>query len=245
MVLNSAYLSVLISLISFALSYEILSTATQANSTITPDSSNTAYPLSYCGFNLIRANYKSTPLDLSPKSHIGSRFLQETRENEWSSLRIHIEYMDLNIPNSQIDYIKRIVKGSVKWYENTLKVKRLTEKLKLESLEDCVEVKVPQKDKTEGEDADIILYFTAGRKYPSIFGYASNCATDAETVQPIAGILYIDTSSLSQLSDEDLYSTAIHEMAHLLGFDPELFPNFTKPDGTKYSTDEMFINSND
>jgi leishmanolysin len=208
------------------------------------ESSTSSSLPSRCGFSLHKPAAPPVSISLAPDSPSHSRFLTDNRAEDWDNLRIQIHYISLDIPDSEQDYIKHIVSGSVKWYENTLKVHRIKDKLKFSNVQVCDEVAIPEDHKDVGVDADMILYVSAGKKSNQYVGYALYCINDIGTGQPVAGHLYLDTTSIDKLSDEDFYATAIHEMAHALAFNPELYPSFLKPDGKVYTVDEMFVQEN-
>jgi len=177
---------------------------------------------------------------IHPARH-GGREGQLARESDWQPLRIHIEYIDLDVDSDQEDVLKnQIIKGAVEYYESALKVKRLTSNLVLAGIDECIDVSVPEEHQTTGVDADVILYVTASSGDSSVVGWASYCANDVATGQPLAGQFHIETTYWDSFSTEDLLSTTIHEIAHVLAFNPSLYSDWRKSNGSKYSTSELY-----
>jgi hypothetical protein len=171
------------------------------------------------------------------KSNIDGRSL---RSSEWQPLRIHIEYMEMNVTSEQEDILKnQIISGAVQYWESALKVKR--NNLILTETDECAYVTVPEEHQTEGVDADIILYVTSGRDDTSgLVGWASFCAVDSATGQPVAGQFHIETTYWDTFSTEDLLVVIIHEIAHALAFHPLLYSSWVKPNGDNYNTAELY-----
>lgn len=177
---------------------------------------------------------------INPTRHAG-REGQTARESSWQPLRIHIEYMTFDVDSDQEDVLKnQIIQGAVDYYESALLVKRLTSNLVLAGIDECIEVEVPESHQTEGVEADVILYVTAGSGDDSVVGWASYCANDYVTGQPVAGQFHIETTYWDSFSTEDLLSTTIHEIAHVLAFHPSLYSEWRKSNGSTYSSSELY-----
>jgi hypothetical protein len=172
------------------------------------------------------------------KSNIEGRAL---RSSEWQPLRIHIEYISMNVSSEQQDILQnQIIPGAVQYWESALNVKRSSGNLILNGTDECIYVTVPDEHKTEGVDADVILYVTSGSNDPSVVGWAAYCVQDLSTGQPVAGQFHIDTTLWDTFTTEDLLSVTIHELAHALAFNPNLFSSWVKPNGVNYNINEVY-----
>jgi hypothetical protein len=190
-----------------------------------------------CGLDLIsnHAQY-----ELSPTLNQGRENL-EAREDNWSPLRIHLEYMEMDVDSDQEAMLKdQIIAGAAEYFQSALMVQRLTSDLVLPGIPECIGVSVPEEHQTVGVPADIILYVTAGSGNTSVVGWASYCVTDKVTGQPLAGHFHMETTFWDKFSTEDLLSTAIHEITHVLAFNPSLYFRWRKPDGSNYSPSELY-----
>jgi hypothetical protein len=149
--------------------------------------------------------------------------------------------MTMDVSSQQKDILEnQIISGAVHYWESALTVKRSSGNLILAGIDECIEVTVPTEHQTTGVDADVILYVTSGSTDPSVVGWASHCAVDHTTGQPVAGQFHIETTYWDTFSTEDLLSTTIHEIAHVLAFAPSHYSNWLKPNGNNYSSNELY-----
>ena len=119
----------------------------------------------------------------------------------------------------------KIIHGTKEWYENILSIKRLNNNLVM-GVDECVSVNVPDYHKTTGVAADVIIYVTAGQTDDSAVGWAAVCALTSDRY-PAAGRLHLESQAFKSSSFEDILSTSIHEVAHILAFNSELYSYFT------------------
>ncbi len=105
-----------------------------------------------------------------------------------------------------------------------LTIQRLTDNLVI-PFDDCSGVAVPDEHKTTGAAADMIIYVTAGNDDPTSVGWASSCALNSDRI-PAAGRLHLESGALDSLSFEDQLATVIHEIAHLIAFNPSFYTYF-------------------
>jgi hypothetical protein len=178
--------------------------------------------------------------------HLTSRHLASEsgfeREDDWDNIRIAVEYYQTDIGSDDLQYVKSIVENAITWYENVLSVKRLTDNILLDdSYIDNEELggwTPPDSYFSEGVEADY-LFFVSFVSDPELdfVGTAIHISQDPDTDQPIVGVF--DLNYYDGFSYEDLLSTTIHEMAHALGFNNDLFEYFINEDGEKYGEDEV------
>jgi leishmanolysin len=164
------------------------------------------------------------------------------RADSTSSIRIHIEYGHLDLSPVLIAYLKtEVMPYAINWFTKTLKVNPIKGKLKL-PYGYCYDALVSNYIITKGVDADVIL-FIYSNNYPTddFIARAAACFIDPGfRNQPIAGVFEINSFyyDLTYTLEQHI-SLVIHELSHILGFDPELYPLFTKADGTAYTAGEI------
>ena len=119
---------------------------------------------------------------------------------------------------------EQVIHGAREWYDNVLKIKPLSSNLVLESTT-CGDVTVRSKHRESGEAADVIVYVTVTDSYPEAYGFAVLCERDSDGY-PLAGYMHLEASNLAQMSREVMLGVAIHEIAHVLAFNEELYSAF-------------------
>ena len=169
------------------------------------------------------------------------------RSDEWDPIRIQIEYYNEDDVSSSVrSYLKDIIENSVEWYENVLNIKRLTLPIVLDSsfelheLSDDTTINYSPPDKyfNEGIEADFIFFI--GFVSDESLGWAGMATAldyDSETYQPVIG--QFEMNYLEEYTYEDDLSTAIHEMAHSLGFSSWMYTKYIKENGEQYDLDEV------
>lgn len=198
----------------------------------------------------IRCGYESSnplpPLKLHTNS-LGDRRLSNNRHEDFQDIRIHVEYVNIEVSTESEEYLRNtVIDSAIDWFQNVLKIRRLKRNLTLDSTvskrceKDWV---IPTEHLTKGVPADFILYISLERKYfVNYVGTAACCVQDGANGQPLAGYLILNYIEEWNLSYEDYLSTVIHEIVHALGFSEYLMQEFIKPTGEKYNRNELFEN---
>lgn len=168
------------------------------------------------------------PLEPPPPLPEG-RSLQDYRDTVYQPIRIHIEYVDLDVSSEYDDMIRNnIIAGTIAWYQNVLSIKRIRGNLTM-GLTECEGITVPPAHQTTGVAADVIIYVTAGEENVASVGWAVVCALTPD-LYPAAGRLHLESAAFEAQSYEDILATSIHEVAHILAFNPSLYHYFlTQP----------------
>jgi len=194
-----------------------------------------------CGIGTINHTIIELPVNTANER----KLFTMNKESEYEPIRIYVYYGYLDVPEAIEDYLKNhIVRGAVEWYQNTIKTKRIKDKLVLSNYKgyDCHGIKVPEKHAEEGVEADFMVYLSVSELNPSVAGWSTICFL--QEGRPALGRLHLEARWLDQMSFEDSLSTAIHELAHTLVFAPGLYNFWVKPDGQRYTSDEMFLIEN-
>lgn len=100
---------------------------------------------------------------------------------------------------------------------------------------------IPTEHVYTGVDADVIIYMTAGNKKKGLAGWASTCMLDKNKGYPLAGRLHLETANIENHTFEEIFSTVVHEISHILAFSTNLIEHWTKPNGMLYKKEELII----
>jgi leishmanolysin len=104
-------------------------------------------------------------------------------------------------------------------------------------------VGTPVAPQSAAANADVLVFVTAWPTQPDtqsqVLAYARSCRY-AENGRPIMGHINFSPRRIApQAAGDDLakqYATVLHELVHVLGFEPELFPTFLDASGRKHAT---------
>jgi leishmanolysin len=146
-------------------------------------------------------------------------------------------YYSSVVNDAELDLLKDIISKSIDWFQNVLSVKRLKSNIVLDFSfeEDYVGENYTPLDYlfNEGVEADYLMFVgVVSDQTLGWVGSATYLSQDENTRQPIVGVF--DMNYYQGFSYEDLMSTAIHEMAHTLGFDDRLYQDYIKENGDRY-----------
>jgi hypothetical protein len=72
----------------------------------------------------------------------------------------------------------------------------------------CFEALVPEEHKTDGVEADFILYVTLSNEAAITNAWGNYCAYDAATNQPTAGQIHINVSNFDTVTQEQYIAYA-------------------------------------
>lgn len=187
-----------------------------------------------CGFERLEERVRKLRNLEDPVSRVAS----PNRETTWSPIRFYLVYYS-SLTGADEDYIKNdVVSNAIAWFENSISVKRLTEKLKIPSyFEGSVEA--PDYLFTEGVDADYILFVNLySDSDDSVVGSASFMYQDDYTYQPTIGFFELNyVKSWDIMAYDDLLATTIHEITHALVFHPQLYRYYLDSSGELYTDD--------
>ncbi|CAG9318547.1 WIF1_2 [Blepharisma stoltei] len=157
-------------------------------------------------------------------------------------LRLHFEYLDLNMDSSQETILKdQVMPAVMHWFNTTLKVYPLTANLVV-SISECNGASVPADHQSTGiPDTDFVVYITGSAQGSAAeVAVGGTCLQDsAGRKNPLAGSFAINTdaffSSDTTLAQQIIIS--MHELTHALVFSSDLFSDFTDSNGDAYASD--------
>lgn len=140
------------------------------------------------------------------------------RNEDWAGIRIHIEPLDLSLPDQLMQELtSSLIPHVSEMYSFSLMVKPLSQNLVI-SPEAC-NYGIPSFHRTSGLPVDLIIYMRAKTEVSETWtARAKICQIqDGDVQAPLAGMFEIDTSQYSLLTKEDREELILHEIAHVLG----------------------------
>jgi hypothetical protein len=190
-----------------------------------------------CGFDTL-----DTDVNLAPQQRMLHERELLDRTGLISPIRIHIEYGALNLSPTLEAYFKtEVMPYALNWFTKTLSVNPVQGKFALPS-GTCNLATIPSSLISPGVDADYVL-FVYGNNYPTE-GFAARagaCLIDPQyRNQVVAGSFELNTYyyDLAYTLEQHI-GLVIHELTHALGFASNLYPLYTKDDGTSYAASEV------
>lgn len=191
-----------------------------------------------CGFDLL----KKPKRVLISQENESSRTLLNTN---WTSIKIQLDYSMIENNLDKInkkdfeDLKEKIMPKTKKILESLLSVKRLSTNslLKLNSTK-CEDIPIPEEYRTEGVDADLVLFVQIDTTNffieNKIEAAAIHCLQDSLTHRPIAGYIQFkpDLKINDDIAVDYLVWLALHELSHVLVFNDVLFRDFINDDFT-------------
>ncbi len=163
------------------------------------------------------------------------------KENNWDNLRIHMDFsfIENNIgkfdKKDLIDLKEKIMPKTQQIFEGLLKVKRIQNKLKLNT-QYCDNYNIPEKYQTEGIDADLVIFVliddTGFFLQNKIEAGAIHCLQHQETRRPIAGYIQFKPQLNVNNSTALDYMVwlAVHEVSHILVINNALYEDYINPE---------------
>ncbi len=163
------------------------------------------------------------------------------KEDKWENLRIHMDFsfIENNIgkfdKKDLIDLKEKIMPKTQEVFQNLLKVKRIQNKLKLNT-HSCDNYQIPDKYQSEGIDADLIIFVliddTGFFLQNKIEAGAIHCLQHEETRRPIAGYIQFKPQLNVNNSTALDYMVwlAVHEVSHILVINNALYEDYINPE---------------
>lgn len=190
-----------------------------------------------CGFN---SHKHKEPYRLEDQED-HKRFLQP---QEFQPLRIYFDYTTLdaqtNITEATKNGIRQILNATQNVFQNILKVQRLPYKLQI--LQCDPTVSISQTVSTTGADADLVIFpFIDYSLTDNIEAYASACVISLSNKKPVAGLIaFSPQTNTTKTNWLQYYSTlAIHELTHVLVFNPPLFDSYVDANNNPLGIDNV------
>lgn len=156
------------------------------------------------------------------------------RSDEISPLRLALDFIDgsdlSGLGKAQIREAFEAVKD---FYFSALSLFPLTQNLKPESRL-CGSIEYPKEAESKGYDADVVVFIHALAKanYTAI---AQVCEQDGgDLKRPLIGVITIDLKNFMSIPRPRMIQFLIHEVAHILAFNPSLFSDFVLPNKNPY-----------
>lgn len=197
-----------------------------------------------CHHSKIRKQKNFKPQMLITPEIIKSNYLKSTDNlfGQHRPIRIIIEPIMLEKVSSDMKmYFLNTIMGSVvSQLKNLLQVTGPT-KIPPFSKTGCFnDSLIPDSYKTSSTDADLIIFAVMDEIEDEIFAYATSCLLNDIDKRPVVGLVVMNSNHLnfSPQNIELAKQTLIHEMMHVLAFDPGLFDLFPIGKESTYIVEE-------
>ena len=160
-------------------------------------------------------------------------------------IRIHFDYTTLNNQSSSfspnlIQGLKKVLAETKDLLEKLINVKRFNNPLKVRSCDNSITISNLVKT---GVDSDLVIFpfLDTTLINTTVEAYATACAISTVNKRPISGIIGFNPNfSIDRINWEAYYrNLALHELTHVLVFNPNLFEFFTNEDGKAYNKDDV------
>lgn len=209
-----------------------------------------------CGFNYFPHKSasqlkKESYENLSEKEK--ERFLQDLNDNSNSKIqsiflpiRIHYDYTTLEGQNSLysstlIEGIKQVLAETKDMLEKLINIKRYTNPLRIKSCDSSVTV---SSQVQEGIDTDLVIFpfMDPNLTNTAVEAYATACVISTYDNRPISGLIGFSPTFSTQKDNWLPYfrNLALHELTHVLVFNPNLFEFFRDENGNPYRNEDVF-----
>ena len=171
------------------------------------------------------------------------------RSTTYGPIRILFYFMpNFNLGSSTLNtYIQTITIPQVNsFYTHALSVYQVQGSLSFSGASTCgPEVTIPAAHLSPGvTNTDIIIYITSetttGMSYVS---YSGACLIDSQKNNVVAGRIVMNAPNYQSLTPEERYMDLTHAMTHILGFSPNLFPYWTKSNGSTYNVNTEILST--
>ena len=153
-------------------------------------------------------------------------------------IKLHLDFTNIEegVDPDQVSFVRDLLaKFAAERLEDILSVTgtHVVPKLPAGACKDEDTPIIPEKYYNESTDADIILFFSIKYLKSNILAYATSCARDPSSFRPLAGqVIYNSHHAWAHRHFfVNSYATLIHEIIHTLGFDPSMYPYYTRVDG--------------
>jgi hypothetical protein len=172
-------------------------------------------------------------IDLSPKQSI---FLP---------IRIYFDYTTLDNQSMSfspalIQGIKKILSQTKDLLEKLINIKRYNYPLRVKSCDNSITISDIVKT---GIDTDLVIFpfLDSELANTSVEAYATACAISTIDNRPISGLIgFSPNFSIEKINWESYYrNLALHELTHVLVFNPNLFEFFRDEKGNPYKKDNV------
>lgn len=162
-------------------------------------------------------------------------------EDDWKPIRIHVDWshFDDNVPQTNKVFAKAIkdsiIPRTMKIFEKIVKVRRLIKPLKFPNLFQCDSYKVPSDLRTQGVNADLVLYPVIEKTgmflSEGVEAAALACAQSSLDNRPLMGFIEYRPNLLAGDDFHIDYHIwlSIHELTHVFVFNDYFFDSFVNP----------------
>ena len=179
---------------------------------------------------LLFISVQSHTCGFSPSHSTPSILPVQSRDLQYRNLRITTIYLDLALSSTNLQSFKyNIVNGAINWYTKAIKTKRLTDSLDISSLADqsCgpLEFNFSRLASTY-ENTDVLIFIGAYETSNQTSALSFTCAWEKDSFQPLVGVISYFLTDFESVSYEYLYSTMVHQMAHILVFNEKYYSKF-------------------
>ena len=162
------------------------------------------------------------------------------RDYVYNPIRLTFEYYNFSLGFTQSDdYLKStLIQAARNFFQRALKVRPLTNPLKLHSTNCLSAVIVPSTFYKNGSpNTDIVVFVTSNNLTASYVAYAGACEyQSSDNNNIVAGTIVINAPQFGVQTLSGKVTVLIHEMTHLLGFAANLYSFFKDSSGLAYTT---------
>jgi leishmanolysin len=151
---------------------------------------------------------------------------QIERTDDWQPIRIQTLWE----PSHHSSFYQQFLQKSINYYQNSLKVKRLTQPILANPFFFCIPDKSFLNNQTFKADFVITVKFfnNSDVKYAAM-AYPCLDSEESKKSQPITGHMKLNLAYLPDYSSSQLQMILTHELTHALGFTSKLFSSFQNP----------------
>lgn len=180
-----------------------------------------------------------------PSIHSTVKFHRKiiSRSSFSSPIRIRYEYINFDLGSESLNnYFKdSVIPAADSFFKHTMKVHSVLGNLTIDSI-DCLGFLIPESHLQYGiPNADMVIYITSINQIDDIFiAYAGTCELDEGfRNMPIMGGVAVNVPIFKESDFGSHYSTIVHELYHVFGFDSKLYEYWKKSDGSSYAQGEI------
>lgn len=203
-----------------------------------------------CGF----AHFRNKSFSISNQEQTGlteATLLQQSLdETTFEPLRIYFDLSNVEAHKDKklVEYLKKkYFPACGNYFRKVLKVFPVKENLLLDGNECETQNELLVKSGITGYDLVIVVRLE-DKPNEEYLAAAAHCQLDSRYHnRPVAGVMVLNTAYLKPNHKEDWlshFTTCIHELNHVLGFNPDLFPYFIDRNGQVLGSDNVVRQAN-
>ena len=130
------------------------------------------------------------------------------------------------------------------YFRNLLKIKRNYPTMYKGVTVDCIDVEFSEMFMNDFQGGLGLLITLEGTREDSYVAYSYPCEIDQTTNRPVFGVLNFNPYYFDIVNFRDLFDTTIHEIFHILGFNPVLYSYFVNEENEKLGRNNVVLQEN-